>query len=242
MREYTKDEMKVWVKTAAPKRIGNALVEMFNRQTTDEQSSGVTCHDNGIGFNGVDAPILTSIAKWYMDKGFISPKQTALVRKKLAKYAGHEIPDLAYSALMDLVFVRVPNLKKWRGPTRVRRVNGNTSYSVRIYQHHGSGAARTSGGKLNTLIAKMREFEADLYFVAHAHEKQDQELPIIGANHDCTHLTEHRRVGVRTGSYLRTYAQGQTGYGEIAGFPPSCLGARAVEISPNECRITKIVL
>ena len=161
---------------------------------------------------------------------------------ELAKYAGHEIPDLAYSALMDLVFVRVPNLKKWRGPTRVRRVNGNTSYSVRIYQHHGSGAARTSGGKLNTLIAKMREFEADLYFVAHAHEKQDQELPIIGANHDCTHLTEHRRVGVRTGSYLRTYAQGQTGYGEIAGFPPSCLGARAVEISPNECRITKIVL
>jgi len=88
MREYTKDEMKVWVKTAAPKRIGNALVEMFNRQTTDEQSSGVTCHDNGIGFNGVDAPILTSIAKWYMDKGFISPKQTALVRKKLVKYAG----------------------------------------------------------------------------------------------------------------------------------------------------------
>ena len=162
---------------------------------------------------------------------------------ELAKFAGHEIPDLGYSALFDLVFHRHPNIKRWRGPYRTASPpRFGDVFTLRIYQHHGSGAARTSGGKLNGLVAKMREFEADLYFVAHAHEKQDQELPVIGANRDCTHLTEIRRVGVRTGSYLRTYAQGQTGYGEMAGFPPSCLGARAVEICPNERRITKIVL
>lgn len=64
------------------------LVAIYNKQTEDEQSNGTTSHDNGIGFNGVDAFILTSIAQQFISRGFVSPKQKDIVRKKMLKYSG----------------------------------------------------------------------------------------------------------------------------------------------------------
>lgn len=64
------------------------LVAIYNKQTDAEKSAGLTAEDNGIGFNGVDAEILTSIAQQNIARGSVSPKQLAIVRKKMMKYAG----------------------------------------------------------------------------------------------------------------------------------------------------------
>lgn len=85
--KWTKETIKA--KLAVDDRwLLRGLVAIYNKQTEDEKAVGVTAHDNGIGFNGVDAEILTSIAQQNIARGSVSPKQLAIVRKKMMKYAG----------------------------------------------------------------------------------------------------------------------------------------------------------
>ena len=69
-------------------QVCKAVVKIYENQTTDEQSAHETKHVNGIGFNGADAPIMSSFAEFYMKRGFLSPKQLMIARKKIMKYAG----------------------------------------------------------------------------------------------------------------------------------------------------------
>lgn len=65
-----------------------AMLRIFEYQTEDEQHYGDVSEYNGVGFVGNDARILTSFCKQYTNKGYLSPKQMAIVRKKVGKYAG----------------------------------------------------------------------------------------------------------------------------------------------------------
>lgn len=64
-----------------------ALVRIYASQTHDEKESGETYHENGIGFNGVDAKILTSIAKYYKKNERIGDGYVKLLKRKMPKYA-----------------------------------------------------------------------------------------------------------------------------------------------------------
>lgn len=64
-----------------------ALLRIYENQTYDEQNSGATVHDNGIGFTGCDASILTSFAEGLKKYGNLTVKQMALLHKKIGKYA-----------------------------------------------------------------------------------------------------------------------------------------------------------
>lgn len=66
----------------------HGLVTLFNKQTEDEQCSDYTRHVNGCGFNSFDAKKLSGIAKWYLEKGFVTNKQLQVVQSKIGKYAG----------------------------------------------------------------------------------------------------------------------------------------------------------
>jgi hypothetical protein len=63
------------------------LLRIFEMQTQDEQACNCTTYDNGVGFTGVDAEILTSFAKQFIQRGTLSKKQLALLQKKMGKYA-----------------------------------------------------------------------------------------------------------------------------------------------------------
>ena len=73
-----------------------SIVSIFEYQTADEQSAEVTAHDNGVGFTGADAHMMSSFAKQIIEhsKGNskfaspLSPKQIELARKRMLKYAG----------------------------------------------------------------------------------------------------------------------------------------------------------
>jgi hypothetical protein len=68
------------------------LEVLFNRQTTDEQSSGQTSHQNGRGFNGRDSEILTSFyyqvqkRKQYRNPILLTDRQLEICQKMLKKY------------------------------------------------------------------------------------------------------------------------------------------------------------
>jgi hypothetical protein len=64
------------------------LMTIYSRQTADEQQSGYTVEDNGIGFNGVDADFLTQMARSYEQYGRLTPKMLEVTRKLMLKYAG----------------------------------------------------------------------------------------------------------------------------------------------------------
>jgi hypothetical protein len=64
-----------------------ALTRIFEMQTAEEQATEDTREHNGVGFTGVDAEILSSFAKQVLKGRNMSPKQMAIIYKKMPKYA-----------------------------------------------------------------------------------------------------------------------------------------------------------
>ncbi len=139
--------------------------------------------------------------------------------------------NLGYSGFTDVIFRRRPGCKPglYKTPPPMQ----GDSYNVRFFLHHGAGSANTAGGKMNRLDRFMRDFGADVYFIAHVHDQVGKRRPVITANADCSKITAEEPIGVITGSYLRTYAQGVTTYGEVKGYAPVPLGASFVRINPQ---------
>lgn len=65
-----------------------AILALYKLQTEDEKSTGETVHENKVGFNGIDAPILSSFAEQIKNGRHLSTKQLAIARKRLPKYVG----------------------------------------------------------------------------------------------------------------------------------------------------------
>lgn len=84
-RVWTEEEIKHYVQTN-DKVLYGALRKLYAEQTADEQMAGETKHNNGVGFNGADAKIMSSFAQFLARTGFLTPKQRAVARKKLVKY------------------------------------------------------------------------------------------------------------------------------------------------------------
>jgi len=75
------------------------ILAIYARQTDSEQAAGMTHEDNGVGFNGVDSPILSSFAQQiqrWMDTPLnqrrfgipLSDKQLTVAKRTMKKYAG----------------------------------------------------------------------------------------------------------------------------------------------------------
>ena len=85
MKIWTEEEIKELIQTNDIV-LYQALKNLYACQTNDEQITQSTNVINGMGFNGADAPILSSMAEFLNKTGFLTPKQKAIVRKKLIKY------------------------------------------------------------------------------------------------------------------------------------------------------------
>ena len=85
MRVWTEEEIKHLIQVNDNVLYG-ALKTIYAEQTADEKASRQANHQNGVGFNGADAPILSSFAEFLNKTGFLTPKQKIIARKKLVKY------------------------------------------------------------------------------------------------------------------------------------------------------------
>ena len=86
-KKWTKQEILTLIETKDI-AVHRAILAIFNKQTESERNSNETNQENGIGFNGVDAPFLSSLAKQIIARGYISNKQIEIARKSIKKYAG----------------------------------------------------------------------------------------------------------------------------------------------------------
>jgi len=64
------------------------ILAIYERQTDHEKNNMTTVEDNGIGFNGVDAFLLSKYAEDLSKRGRLTENQKKWARKKMPKYAG----------------------------------------------------------------------------------------------------------------------------------------------------------
>lgn len=113
---------------------------------------------------------------------------------------------------------------------------GRERRDLSVMATHGSGAAATPGGKLNRLIRTMHSVDADLVLMGHVHDCQSYGRARL--YQDGAGIGEREQLGVVTGTYLATYWQGHSGYGERAGYAPVRLGHPVIEITPRTLGMT----
>ena len=79
---FIKEQCKVDARWAI-----RGLLRIYEDQTAEEQAIGDTSEHNGVGFSGVDGGILSSFAEQINKGRNMSPKQMAIIYKKMPKYA-----------------------------------------------------------------------------------------------------------------------------------------------------------
>ena len=133
------------------------------------------------------------------------------------------VPFLGDASLIRLVFQRVDD-------------NGNQlrSHNVIIYAEHGAGGGGKTGGKVNSLEDKMRDFDADIYLRGHVHTKLTTKHPRLTITRQGKpSLQAKTRICGLTGTYYRTYQQDHSSYGQRKSYSPTELGCIKIRIRPN---------
>lgn len=94
------------------------MLAIYARQTDDEQRIESTRYHNSIGFNGVDAEILSSFSKQVLEwertppknrkyRSPLSKRQLEIVRNKMDKYAGQLVRVAREKAVMETTMEEV---------------------------------------------------------------------------------------------------------------------------------------
>ena len=107
-KKITKAAKQSFIRTklgTSQKWATHALLLIFSLQTADEQATNSTSNLNNIGFTGSDAYILSSFAKQFEKKGWLSPKQMAIVMKKMPKYCRQVMNNSNQEKLENMVRV-----------------------------------------------------------------------------------------------------------------------------------------
>lgn len=86
-KTWTKDEIKDLLLNN-DRAVVRALQVIYSLQTDLEKTNKITVVDNKVGFNGVDAKFLSSVAEYFKQHNRLTPKQLESVRKTMLKYAG----------------------------------------------------------------------------------------------------------------------------------------------------------
>ena len=124
----------------------------------------------------------------------------------------------------------------WACITRVCFEDDNAHRSsVRVFHSHGWQAGRMAGAKVNQLDHLMGWIDGcRIYLQGHSHDRVVKTKTMLSTNPSFTKLTATDCYGAHCGSYLRTYQQNATGYGEEKGYPPVPIGPVRFYITPTQ--------
>ena len=132
------------------------------------------------------------------------------------------VDNLGYSCFVHLSF---------------RRRNSKEVHRVKCAFTHGTGAARTEGGRINYLVRFMSDFEAQIYGYAHVHHIATYS-PDSLVTTDNLMIKSKGKVGALTGCWFRTYTQGEFAcYGEQKIYKPTRIGSPRFVINPDKGKI-----
>ena len=124
----------------------------------------------------------------------------------------------------------------WAAITRVVFEDRNKHRSsIRVFHSHGWQAGRLSGAKVNQLDHLMGWIDGcRIYLQGHSHDCVVKKKTKLDTNASFTKLSAYDSYGAHTGSYLRTYQQGTSAYGEEHGYPPVPIGPPLFNLTPTE--------
>lgn len=100
----TKGKDKVWTRAdvvamlnGSPAAVERALITLFERQTSDEQQTDTTRHENGRGFSAADAGLFSFYAKQIQDGKHLRPGQLNRCRRngRIQRYTGQLLEEIA---------------------------------------------------------------------------------------------------------------------------------------------------
>lgn len=107
---------------------------------------------------------------------------------------------------------------------------------LRIFAHHGRGAGTTVGGRMNSVEKLASIAEADIFLMGDNHARGvlplGEKLYLHDANGKST-LCSRKLWIARTGSFLRAYVNGESGYVVDRALPPASLGWVEFNIIPR---------
>jgi len=111
-----------------------AMLLIYKHQTDDERNKDSTDHHNDVGFNANDAFILSQFAKSHEQWGRLTPKQLAIVHRKMPKYARqlimHTGEEKVANALAKIQLVETDEIPIANPPAYTRFICKNTLASV----------------------------------------------------------------------------------------------------------------
>ena len=93
------------------KAVDRAVVQLYRRQTQEEQATHATKVNNGVGFTGLDAEFLSSLAESAMKYGQLTPKQRAIARTRVKKYWRQLLSIVQARFGPDTVSFKVPKAR-----------------------------------------------------------------------------------------------------------------------------------
>lgn len=86
-RAYTLEEIRINI-TTNRRWTERAIVVIYRYQTSAEQRRQETIEHNGVGFNGVDASFMSSLAQQIISGRSLTERQLVVAQRKIGKYAG----------------------------------------------------------------------------------------------------------------------------------------------------------
>ena len=111
---------------------------------------------------------------------------------------------------------------------RLQFQQGDQFHSVDLFVHHGMGAARLIGGSLNRVAQMFEGVEADVTIMGHDHKRgavpATPRVYLDNTSIGGLKLKQRETWAVRSGSYLRSYQDGESNYNVDSCRPPCSLG------------------
>jgi len=151
----------------------------------------------------------------------------------LFKYYGEDIVNqicstyglrnLGYKALTRLMFSR--------------STRGGTATFV-IHSQHGHGGGRKVGSKINLLRDLPANIDADVHIMGHIHDRvmdDAVQLKLSPAGRKLKLKAREMVFGI-TGTFYRTYQEGNTNYAEKRDYPPTPMGCIKITFAPWSSR------
>ena len=132
----------------------------------------------------------------------------------------HENLTLGYTGFLRLTFGRLAGKTK-RPP----------STKLDVWTHHGHGGGRLEGAKALTMQRAMWAFDADLHMMGNTHSKSVVPGAVVALDR-AGRVVNRTRLGVWTGTYMRTWDDNAPGYAEKRLYWANATGSPVVELRP----------
>jgi hypothetical protein len=156
--------------------------------------------------------------------GLVTGNHEETVRLKFNNDIGYfiakelEVENLGFDGWIRLCFDRA-------------KTGHRTCY--KIYVTHGHCGAGKSGAKVNKLEDIAGFMDADIIMMGHGHKKVVAPPVLKIGLDDRGCVTSRKQIAVMTGSFLRTYVEEATTYGEKACYSPCDLGVVKITLRPS---------